>query len=236
MTTQVLLGKSIEGRDIEARVFGSDEQPTLLVFGGFHGDEPKTVTLASKLIELLEQRMDPRRAVRYVVVPVVSPDGYSRRRRRNARGVDINRNLPTENWAAGSRRSRMFSGEAAASEPETCAVIRAVERFDPAWIISIHSIDRGRFCNNYDGPGRALAEAMHRHNGYPVTGSIGYPTPGSLGTWAGVERGIPVVTLELPSHHSTKRCWTDNRDTLLLAADARIMTPIMQTQSLTTRR
>jgi protein MpaA len=94
-------------------------------------------------------------------------------------------------------------------------VVNLVERFRPAAIVSIHSIDRSRECNNYDGPGEELARAMGRINGYPVRGSIGYPTPGSLGTWAGIERGIPTVTLELPSHHSPKRCWQDNRDALL---------------------
>ena len=32
---------------------------------------------------------------------------------------------------------------------------------------------------------------------YPVEESIGYPTPGSFGTWAGIEKGIPIITLEL---------------------------------------
>ena len=32
---------------------------------------------------------------------------------------------------------------------------------------------------------------------YPTESSIGYPTPGSFGTWAGVERDIPTITLEL---------------------------------------
>ena len=31
----------------------------------------------------------------------------------------------------------------------------------------------------------------------PAEGSIGYPTPGSFGTYCGVERNIPTITLEL---------------------------------------
>ena len=50
-----------------------------------------------------------------------------------------------------------------------------------------------------------------------TTGSIGYPTPGSLGCWAGVERSLATITLELPSHHSPKCCWEDNRSALLEA-------------------
>ena len=32
---------------------------------------------------------------------------------------------------------------------------------------------------------------------YPVEENIGYPTPGSFGTWAGIEKEIPTITLEL---------------------------------------
>jgi protein MpaA len=109
----------------------------------------------------------------------------------------------------------MFGGEAPASEPETRAVIKAVKRYAPSKIISIHSIGEGRYCNNYDGPGKALAGRMKRFNGYPVVKSLGYSTTGSFGTWAGHERNLPTVTLELPSHHSPKRCWENNRRALL---------------------
>ena len=40
---------------------------------------------------------------------------------------------------------------------------------------------------------------MHRFNHDPITRRIGYPTPGSLGTYAGKERHVPVITLELAS-------------------------------------
>ena len=109
----------------------------------------------------------------------------------------------------------MFGGEMPAGEPETKAVIKAVERYRPTRIITIHSIDGQRFCNNYDGPAGAWARRMARLNHYPVRRSIGYATPGSFGTWAGCERGIPTITLELPSHHSSKRCWEDNRAALV---------------------
>lgn len=209
------LGTSVEGRTIEAYVRRGPAQNTTLILGGFHGDEPKGVSLARKLIDVLDSDKCLHREVRWVVISAVNPDAYERRKRRNANLVDINRNFPTRDWRRVSRRSRMCGGEAPASEPETRAVLAAVKRCRPSRIISIHSIDGGRHCNNYDGPGRDLARAMHRHNGYPVKPSLAYPTPGSFGTWAGKERSIPTITLELPSHHSTKRCWEDNRQALL---------------------
>lgn len=213
----VTLGRSVQRRPIQAYVRGSGSSP-VLVLGGVHGDEPKSVALAKRLIELLESDSGVGRCESWVVAWVVNPDGHERRSRRNTNRVDINRNFPTSNWTRMSRRSRMFGGDAPASEPETRAIIRAVQRYRPSRIISIHSISRGRHCNNYDGPAAGLATAMRRCNGYPVRASIGYPTPGSFGVWAGRELGIPVVTLELPAHHSNKQCWEDNRRALLCRA------------------
>ena len=50
---------------------------------------------------------------------------------------------------------------------------------------------------NYDGDAEKYAEKISEITGYPVKPSIGYPTPGSFGTWAGIEKKIPVITLEL---------------------------------------
>ena len=53
-------------------------------------------------------------------------------------------------------------------------------------------------CVNYDGPAAAWAEAVAAACGWPARGEIGYPTPGSFGSWLGVDRGLPILTLELP--------------------------------------
>ena len=219
-----LLGRSVQGRAIKAVRFGPPQRARLIL-GGFHGDEPKGVDLARRLCAYLRAQGGscPGRTV--ILVPVVNPDGYARRKRRNAHGVDLNRNFPTTDWTAGSVRSRFYGGRAPAAEPETQAVIRLIETVGPSEIISLHSISRRRHCNNYDGlaggggPAGALARAMAELNGYPVTSNIGYATPGSLGTWAGRELGIAVVTLELPSHHSPRRCWDDNRAALLVGLE-----------------
>jgi protein MpaA len=58
---------------------------------------------------------------------------------------------------------------------------------------------------------------MARHNGYPASPNIGYPTPGSLGSYAGVDRQIPTITLELPRNVSGAQAWADNRAALLAA-------------------
>jgi protein MpaA len=209
------LAVSVKRHDILMYVRPGARDRTTLLLGGMHGDEPKSVSLLRTLIEVLSSCEIAAAPKRLVVIPVVNPDGFMLRKRRNARGVDINRNFPTANWQHGAPRSRMYGGDSPGSEPETRAVMKAVERFQPARIVTVHSISGSRQCNNYDGPGRALALKLSGINGYPATASIGYPTPGSFGVWAGRERRIPTITLELPSHHSAKRCWEENRDALL---------------------
>ncbi|MGB0715571.1 MAG: M14 family zinc carboxypeptidase [Phycisphaerae bacterium] len=217
------LGRSNQKRPLRAWVSGDPAMPCRIVFGGFHGDEPKSVDVAERFITSLQDAVATKSSTseaiaahHWVVLPLVNPDGFEIRNRRNARRVDINRNFPTSNFEVGRSRSRMYGGPKPASESETRAVMRIIERFSPASIITIHSISGNRYCNNYDGPARTLANRMKKANGYPVAASIGYPTPGSFGSWAGIERSIPTVTLELPSHHSGKRCWLDNQDALLV--------------------
>ena len=61
----------------------------------------------------------------------------------------------------------------------------------------------------------ATVAAMSLYNGYPTTSDIGYPTPGSFGTYI-EKKGISMVTLEMPSTDAAT-CWRQNRDALLAA-------------------
>ena len=51
---------------------------------------------------------------------------------------------------------------------------------------------------NYDGPAADWAAAVAAACGWPVRSDIGYPTPGSFGSWLGLDGGLPVLTIELP--------------------------------------
>ncbi len=187
-------GRSREGRPIHAVEFGEGPETTLIL-GGFHGDERAAAAVVLALVEWLGRETQRLPGRRVVVVPFVNPDGAVAGTRLNAEGVDVNRNFPTRDWSAEARDRRYAPGPAPGSEPETRAVIELVELLRPAKILSLHDPLR---VNNHDGPGGAeLARVMAAHNGYPVRGHIGYPTPGSFGTWAGQERGIPMVTLEV---------------------------------------
>jgi len=217
---EILLGTSAKGAPIKLYVFGggaagpSPGTRTLLI-AAIHGDEPSAAFVGRRFVDYLREHPECTREMgaSVGVIPLANPDGVALRTRTNANGVDCNRNFPASNWRA-TRPGRNHTGPSPASEPETRAVMHAVETLRPTRVVSIHSPLR---CNNYDGPPAALALArlMSRHNGYPVEASIGYATPGSFGTWAGIDLRIPVVTLELPPHTPGERAWTENRDALL---------------------
>jgi murein peptide amidase A len=212
------VGRSVENRPIYVAEFGRGEDVTLL-FSCFHGGERSTPRFAFEFAHLLHS--DPSliaEGKRVVIVPILNPDGFVRGTRNNARNVDLNRNYPTSNWGEQPEGRRQVDfGPAPASEPETQTVLRLMAEVRPTKILSVH---QPLHCNNPDGPaGMPLARLMGEYNRYPIEPDIGFPTPGSYGTYAGKELGIPMVTLELPpgSPHSRAfdQMWNDNREALL---------------------
>lgn len=163
-----------------------------LVIGVFHGDEPQGKFLIEKYLEKF-----PNNSLLFI--PCLNPDGMQLGTRTNANGVDLNRNFPTKNWGedtsqAGANPTDYFGGEFAGSETETQFVMEVIEEYKPKTILTLHAPYK---VVNYDGPAKALAEKISEIIKYPVEASIGYPTPGSFGTYAGIERQIPTITLEL---------------------------------------
>jgi protein MpaA len=213
------LGKSVLGLPIVGHFFGV-AGPKTLIFAAIHGDEPNTAFVANQLVEHLNKNPEAYYARRVAVVPVANPDGLARATRKNAREIDLNRNFPAKNFAVG-KKDRYFGGEQPASEPETQLLIDLIEHWQPHRIITMHAITRGKHGNNFDGPAEGLAKIMSRHNEYSVLKSIGYPTPGSFGSWAGVDRQLPTITLELPSDAAGPAAWRENREALLSAIQAK---------------
>lgn len=210
------LGTSVDGRPIGLHLFGDPAAAgpgdTVLVIGGIHGNEPTSAGVCRALVAYLSDHPDAWAGRCVAVIPEANPDGLARHMRSNKNLVDLNRNFPAANWKKG-RRGWSFGGDAPANQPETQLLVAAFDRYRPARVVSVHSMDDP--CNNYDGPAEPLARLMAAHNGYPVKSSIGYPTPGSLGSWAGGDRKIPVITLELPAKATTAASWEKNRKALL---------------------
>lgn len=169
----------------------------IVVLAAIHGDESETTVAVSEALRCL-----PTGDLRAAVILCGNPDGMVRGTRGNARGVDLNRNFPTSNWrpdpvfyksrANDARDIALSPGSEPASEPETRALISLLERLKPRAVVSLHS---ALACVDDSGAshlGRQLADRC----ALPFLTEIGYPTPGSMGTWAG-EQGLNLVTLEL---------------------------------------
>ena len=174
----------------------SDNNPKTLVIGVIHGDEPQGEHLINRYMEE-EFNSD------ILFIPCLNPDGRDLETRTNANGVDINRNFPTKNWVLGEK-DNYFGGNSSASEEETKFVIGIIEEYKPKEIITLHTPYK---IVNYDGPAKELAEKISQIINYPVEESIGYPTPGSFGTWAGVERNIPIITLEMDEEETLENLY-----------------------------
>lgn len=202
-----VIGASVEGRAITAEILGR-EGPAFLIFGVIHGNEPAGEQLLELFLGHLRKNPSLYSRRRLVVIPVLNPDGLARKSRYNVRGVDLNRNFPASNFKK-SRRN----GPYPASEPETKALMKMIRQFRPTRVLAVHS---PLLCVNYDGPADSLAAAMARASGYPLKPSIGYPTPGSLGSYAGVDLRLPTITLELPGKLSGEKAWEDLKEALLV--------------------
>lgn len=229
------IGRSVEDRPIHRVDFGTGDDVTLIIFC-FHGNERCTPRMGFELTALLHEQphlVQPGR--RAIVVPALNPDGFAADSRWNANGVDLNRNYPTSNWGQqpeNARRQVRF-GDAPASEPETKIVLELLEELDPDKIISIH---QPLECNNPDGEaGIPLAEIFGKYNGYPFKMDIGFPTPGSFGTYAGKELGIPMVTLELPRGEPNEpiydEMWDGNRQAFIDIINYEVGTPVDATSA-----
>lgn len=199
---------SVEGRSIEAFALGHGSEHVLFV-GVVHGSEPVGQGLLGRLMEALKTNQGAMTGRTALVVPVLNPDGLVKNRRVNARGIDLNRNFPAANFNASARR-----GQKPLSEPESQFLAKLITKYRPARIVAIHQPLR---CMNFDGPAGDLAAEMARLSLFPLKSDIGFPTPGSLGSWAGRDLGIGVITLEHSASNDVLQAWTQHRESLLLA-------------------
>lgn len=206
---------SLEQRELKISIVGKDSSKNkMAILGSIHGDEPQGKYIVEQLIEYIKKNPEIIEDKQILFIPNVNPDGFSKNTRGNANKVDLNRNFPTKNWVSNKddKNSRYYAGSKAASEPETKILMKYIGEFNPEVIVSIHSPLK---VINYDGTGsKKIASLMSKYNHYKTADDIGYPTPGSLGTYYGKERNIPVITLETDSN-SGEDAWAENKDSLI---------------------
>ena len=146
------LGRSYEGRPIEV-VHVAGPGPRILVVGCIHGNECEGIEI-TRLLERSSSRAD------LWILHQLNPDGYARRSRTNARGVDLNRDF------------------LAATQRETRIARRLILRLRPditLWFHQPQAVVRAW------GPSRAVASRYARLAGVPYR-AWQWP-PGSASRW-----------------------------------------------------
>lgn len=217
-------GYSVDGNPLIYWKCGDQEKAlnSSLVLSAVHGDEVTPVFFGFRLVEWLKARPEICKNKFIVIAPIVNPDGflrYSKGTRTNFNKVDINRNFDTPDWAVSAQKlwkeryksmRRYYPGDTGGSEPETVFQKWMIQTYRPIKIMSVHAPLN---MLDYDGPAdqktinfmksyvescEMLKEAVKKAT--PDLRFFAYGLfPGSLGNYAGRQRGIPVLTAELPS-------------------------------------
>lgn len=125
-----VLGESVQGRKIMAYRLGEPGETKVVLISTMHGNEP-----ATRRILLALRDGKPIHGIDLWVVPTYNPDGLAAGTRKNAHGVDLNRNFPND-WA--DLDGNYESGPEPASEPETRAMMKFLRKVKPRRILSFH--------------------------------------------------------------------------------------------------
>ena len=182
-----------------------------LIMAALHGDAPLGVHCLARLAHDLIERPPGRDTW---IIPMLNVDGIAGGSKNNANNVDLDRNFASTTWSA-DHSAGYFPGKAPGSEPEVAALCALIERTGVTRLVSLNSPFH---LVHWDGAGQALAAEMAQHNGYSLAQDTGHPSPGSFGSLYGGDKGLEVVTLELPLVE-VEEAWAQNRTALRWSLD-----------------
>ena len=192
-----VIGHSVKGRPIRAWRLGDPASPVKAVFvATMHGSEFQPA-------RILQHLRDHRRirGADIWVVPFMNPDGYHRDTRRNAHGVDLNRNFPVD-WIR--QYGAYDSGPAPASEPETQAMMAFLEEIRPAYVVSFHQPLHG-VDNSYRRT-RLLAGRLSRTLDLPRKRfTCNHGCHGTMTQWFNATQPGAAITVEYGAHLSWRQ-------------------------------
>src|SRR5690606_31319461 len=144
------IGRSVEGRPLRHVRWGQGPTPVLL-WSQMHGDESTASMALADLFRFLGEHPDHPLVQRIGAgttlhfLPIVNPDGAARFQRRNAQGIDINRDAR------------------ALASPEARALHELRERLQPAFGFNLHDQDVGTRVGD-SGRGTAIALLAPAYN------------------------------------------------------------------------
>lgn len=146
--TYTVFGTSVQSRDIDGIVIQhAAYDQTVMIIAGVHGDDETVTTRAAfDLLNYLSANPTLYPRIRFIIIPMVNPDGRVAVTRWNANHVDLNRNN-YNGWGqyggcnttgSSDPSSQFYKGTAANSEPETMAIRNAVDTYSPDIFIDWH--------------------------------------------------------------------------------------------------
>lgn len=204
--TTSVYGYSVKGRPLVAYHFGGSGATTLYV-GAIHGNEPSSSGLMKAWIDDLEANPSLYNGKRIVVVPTINPDGVAANTRTNARGVNLNRNFPTDGWTKDIKDTDGNhpggGGETPLSEPEARAIANLTISLRPRLLLSFHAVgslvigDPGGYSAGYAAK---YASMVGYRNATGQSGTFDYSITGAYEDWSYVKQGVPSMVIELGSY------------------------------------
>jgi len=233
---EVVIGKSVEGRDIVAYNYGEGDTRLLFV-GGIHGGYSWNTTLAAyDLMDYLKANPTSiPKNIKVTVIPVLNPDGLKKvvaidgrftkenivaskavqtSGRFNAHTVDLNRNFDCDWKQVGLWQSKSVSGGTTAfSEPETMALRNYVETHPLAGAVVWYSAAGGVYASTCGDEVAAqtteITNLYAKASGYPGYQSFDfYETSGDMVNWL-AKKNIPAISVLLSDHTNTE--WEKNK-------------------------
>jgi murein peptide amidase A len=191
------IGHTVKGRAIRAyRVGNPKSRNKVLVLSTMHGDERDTRWLVRSI-----RTGKPVHGIDLWLVGVLNRDGLARNTRKNAHGVDLNRNYPYH-WA--NLNGSYESGPHAASEPETRALMRFIKHIRPKRVVSIHQPLHGVDVSTPRSRklGKRLAAALHLPQKNLTCGGVCH---GTFTQWFMHKYAGRAVTVEYGAHPTRHR-------------------------------
>lgn len=224
-----VIGKSVEGRDIEAYTYGTG--PIHLMFvGGIHGGyEWNSVVLLYQFMDYLKENPDAiPKNITVAVIPSANPDGVYRVIRKegrfaigdvpaleqvsgtgrfNAHEVDLNRNFDCKWKPRSTWKGKIVSaGTSAFSEPEAVAIRDFVSTYTPAGAIFWHSKANAVYASECEygilPKTLDIMNAYSKASGYSAIKTFdAYEVSGDAEGWL-ASINIPAITVELKTHET----------------------------------